>query len=216
MKFQVSNLKVRAKNNKQGYSLLELIITMTVLAVLTLGTLPLVQNAVKRQKEQELREALRMMRSAIDEFKRDTIGACLQGSTTSRNPVPGGNNFSSDPRSRVVIDDCKIFEADNLDRFPPTLEILVDGVNVKSRIPDTQQAGGAFGKENATELGETKDKKKVYLRELPKDPMTGEKDWKFRSSFQEKDADNWDETNVFDVRSNSDGEALNGDKYSDW
>jgi general secretion pathway protein G len=218
MKFQVSTFKfqVRAKNSERGYSLLELIITMTVLAVLTLGTLPLAQNAVKRQKEQELREVLRMMRSAIDEFKRDTLGACLQGSITSRNPVPGGNNFSSDPRSRVVINDCKIFEVDNLDRFPPTLEILVDGVNVKSRIPDTQQGDGPFGTKNATELGETKDKKKVYLRELPKDPMTGEKDWKFRSSFQEKDAENWDETNVFDVRSNSDGESLNGDKYSDW
>lgn len=221
MKFQISNFisKVRAKNKSaKGYSLLELIITMTVLAVLTLGTLPLVQNAIKRQKEQELREALRMMRSAIDEFKRDTIGACLQGpgSTNSVNPT-GGNNFSPDPRSRVVIDDCKIFEVDNLDRYPPTLDILVEGVKVKSRIPNIATGGGSvFEKPNATEANEVKDKKKIYLRELPKDPMTGEKDWIFRSSFQDKDSDSWDETNVFDVRSSSEEEALNGEKYSDW
>jgi len=48
------------------------------------------------------------------------------------------------------------------------------------------------------------------------DPMTGESDWKFRSSYQTKDDENWDEINVFDVRSASDEKALNGEKYSDW
>jgi general secretion pathway protein G len=225
MKFQISNFisKIRAVRNPQsGYSLLELIITMTVLAVLVMGTIPLVQNSIKRRKEQELREVLRMMRSAIDEFKRDTLGACQQGagSTGSRNPtLPNQSLLSSDPRSRVVVDDCKIFEVDNLDRYPPTLDILVEGVRVKSRFPDIKTEGtSVFDKDDAVTGGSeaTKDKKKIYLRELPKDPMTGEKDWKFRSSFQEKDADSWDETNVFDVRSNSDEEALNGEKYSDW
>jgi general secretion pathway protein G len=217
MKFQISNFisKIRAVGNPQsGYSLLELIITMTVLAVLVMGTIPLVQNSIKRRKEQELREVLRMMRSAIDEFKRDTLGAC-QNPTTAGRP----DNFSPDPRTRVVVADCKIFEVDNLDRYPPTLDILVEGVKVKSRFPDTKTTGtSVFDKDDAVTGGSeaTKDKKKIYLRELPKDPMTGEKDWKFRSSFQEKDADSWDETNVFDVRSNSDEEALNGEKYSDW
>jgi general secretion pathway protein G len=224
MKSTTETIPQSATRNPQsdGYSLLELIITMTVLAVLVMGTIPLVQNSIKRRKEQELREVLRMMRSAIDEFKRDTNGACLQGATNSRNPtIPngGGNNFTADPRSRVVVDDCKIFEVDNLDRYPPTLDILVEGVKVKSRFPDTKTTGtGVFEKDDAVTGGSeaTKDQKKVYLRELPKDPMTGEKDWKFRSSFQEKDADSWDETNIFDVRSNSDEEALNGEKYSDW
>jgi general secretion pathway protein G len=215
MKFQISNFisKIRAvRNPQQGYSLLELIITMTVLAVLVMGTIPLVQNSIKRRKEQELREVLRMMRSAIDEFKRDTIGACL-------NPTTGRDNSTADPRSRVVVADCKIFEVDNIDRYPPTLDILVEGVKVKSRSPNIKTEGSTvFGKDDAATGGSeaTKDQKKVYLRELPKDPMTGEKDWKFRSSFQEKDADSWDETNIFDVRSNSDEEALNGEKYSDW
>ena len=46
--------------------------------------------------------------------------------------------------------------------------------------------------------------------------MTGEKEWKFRSSYQEADSENWDEINLFDVRSSSEEEALNGEKYSDW
>ncbi len=57
---------------------------------------------------------------------------------------------------------------------------------------------------------------KVYLRELPVDPMTGEADWQLRSSYQTKDDGSWDEVNVFDARSSSDAEALNGEKYSDW
>ena len=43
---------------QRGFSLIELVITITVLSILTLGVLPLVKVSVKRQKEQELRDAL--------------------------------------------------------------------------------------------------------------------------------------------------------------
>ncbi|MGE3466427.1 MAG: hypothetical protein AB7J13_05790 [Pyrinomonadaceae bacterium] len=46
--------------------------------------------------------------------------------------------------------------------------------------------------------------------------MTGEKEWGLRSSYQSADSGSWDDVNVFDVRSTSDMEALNGEKYSDW
>ncbi len=210
---------MRKLSSKDGYSLLELVITLAVLAILVMGTVPMAQNAVKRDKEMKLREALRMMRSAIDEFKRDTYGACAQGALTSGNPtLPNQQqNAPLDPRSRVVIDDCKIFDSENLDRYPPSLDQLVQGVRVRARggrliagsglRDDTQQA---------TEINQDKEIIKVYLRELPVDPMTGDKDWKFRSSYQTADSDNWDDVNVFDVRSNSKDEALNGEKYSDW
>lgn len=193
----------------------ELVITLTVLAILVMGTIPLAQNGAKRQKELRLRESLRMMRNAIDEFKRDTIGACPAGALRTGNATIPGGNVPSDPRSRVVIDDCKIFDTLNLDRYPPTLETLVDGVTVKERglgIPTGKGLGGDTGQ--ATD--EPAELKKVYLREIPVDPMTGEKDWKFRSSYQEKDDESWDDINVFDVRSASDEEALNGEKYSAW
>ncbi len=206
---------VKFSGLSSGYSLLELVITLGVLAILVMGTLPLADNAVKRQKETKLREALRQMRSAIDEFKRDTIGACTQGTTTSVNVINPNQALPSDPRSRVIIDDCKIFDSDNIDRYPPDLDTLVNGVRVKSRSPDVR-GGSPFDDKNATEINENKEITKIYLREIPVDPFTGEKDWKVRSSYQDKDSDNWDEINVFDVRSAADGEALNGDKYSDW
>ncbi len=197
--------------------MLELIITLSVLAILVMGTLPLTQNAVKRQREIELRATLREIRNAIDEFHRDSNGACNSGAVGNVTANLGAP-IPSDPRSRVVIDDCKIFDSENLDRYPPSLDILVEGVKIKSRGLSVNTTGaGAFDDKNTKAFKEEEeDKIKVYLRSLPVDPMTGEANWKLRSSYQTAKEESWDEVNVFDVRSSSDGEALNGEKYSDW
>lgn len=205
---------------RAGYSLLELVITLTVLTILIMGTIPLAQNAYKRQKELRLRETLRLVRNAIDEFKRDTLGACPQGAvnTGDQTRKGGGTDVPLDPRSRVVIDDCTIFNAENIDRYPPSLDTLVEGVRVKARGLNTKGGSGLRdGEAQATEINETKEVKKVYLREMPEDPFTESTDsWVIHSSYQTKDDGSWDSVNVFDIRSGSDEEALNGEKYSDW
>jgi general secretion pathway protein G len=202
----------------RGFSLFELVVTLSVLAILIMGTIPLAQNAVRRQKELKLRETLRQVRAAIDEFKRDTMGACPLGSVTTINPTrPGSFNVPTDPRSRVVIDDCTIFDTQNLDRYPPTLATLVDGVAVRERGMSTIAGSGIRdGSQQATELTEMEEILKVYLRHMPVDPITGESDFKLRSSYQAADDMNWDEINVFDIRSSSTETALDGTKYSDW
>ncbi len=201
---------------QNGFTLLELMITLTVLTIMVLIALPLAENAVRRQKEIQLREALREIRMAIDEFKRDSIGACPQGAITTINPIKAQEQLyvPADPRSRVVIDDCTIFTPDNLDRYPPSLEILVEGVKVKPRGLNISIKSPFSDDPNTQSV--TKEMKKVYLREIPIDPFTGKKDWKLRSSYKSKDSDTWDGINVFDVRSASDEKALNGEKYSDW
>ncbi|CAN5465631.1 hypothetical protein BH10ACI2_BH10ACI2_16860 [soil metagenome] len=212
----MGNAGVKIKN-MAGYSLLELVATLGVLAVLVMGTIPMAGNAMKRQREVRLREALADMRRAIDEFKRDTYGACPQGSVNTGNRSLPNQGAPTDPRSRVVIDDCTIFDSQNLDRYPPSLDVLTQGVRVKSRAPNLVSGSGLVnGSPQATEINEEKEITKYYLRELPVDPITGDTEWKLRSSYQDKDSDTWDDVNVFDVRSSSDEEALNGEKYSDW
>ena len=116
-----------------------------------------------------------------------------------------------------MIDDCTIFDNENLDRYPPDLEILVSGVKVKQRgINMTGGSGLGNNTTQATDLNATDEITKYYLRAIPVDPMTGESNWKFRSSYQSKDDESWDEINVFDVRSASEEEGLNGEKYSTW
>jgi len=203
----------------QGFSLIELVITITVMTILTLGAMPLVKVAVKRQKEQQLREALRSMREAIDQFHREAVRSPC--ATQLGVPQQGGQQAMQapiDPRVKVVISDCTIFGVDNPDRFPPDLETLVDGVNV---VPYGAAGLGQRGNLAVTALdAATSDalatKKKSYLRSLPIDPMTGKAEWDLRSSYDEAGSTSWGGENLFDVRSKSDGTALNGEKYSDW
>ncbi|HEX2269430.1 MAG TPA: type II secretion system protein, partial [Pyrinomonadaceae bacterium] len=127
-------LRATSHQSERGFSLIELVITITVMTILTLGVMPLVKVSVKRQKEQQLRDTLRQIRTAIDEFHRDTVGmVCTGGGLSAQQlqqlPLPQPNAFI-DPRSKVVISDCTIFGIDNPDHYPPDLETLVTGVNV--------------------------------------------------------------------------------------
>jgi general secretion pathway protein G len=208
--------------SERGFTLIELVITITVLTILTMGVVPLMKLSVKRQKEQQLHEALRQIRSAIDEFHRDTVGiVCTGNAAGAGQPGPPA---AVDPRSKVVISDCTIFGVDNPDRFPPDLETLVAGVNVIPR----GSPGGAGGRglestgtgssDTSSVLGsQLSTKKKVYLRSIPIDPMTGERDWCMLSNYDDPTIEcTGGQENVFDVHSKSKEKALNGEKYSDW
>lgn len=75
--------------------------------------------------------------------------------------------------------------------YPPDLDTLVNGVDVQGH-------------------------KVKFLRSIPVDPMTGDKDWGLRSMQDDPTSDSWGGQNVFDVYSKSQGTALDGTKYSTW
>src|SRR3989454_5485477 len=208
---RISDGVTRHRKLAAGFTLIELLVTVTVLAIPTLGVLPLTQVAIKRQHEQRLRETLREIRAAIDEFHRDTAGMQCVGSGAPINPqaIP-----VSDPRSKVIIADCTIFGVDNPDRYPPDLETLVNGVEVVPRA--TLIVANGLSGPNATDITSLATKKKVYLRGMPIDPFTGKPDWVLRSCYDAVDATSWGGENVFDIHSAAKGKALNDEKYNDW
>ncbi len=55
--------------SQRGFSLIELIVTATIIAILAGIAVPLARNSIRRQKEVELRRVLREMRVAIDRYK---------------------------------------------------------------------------------------------------------------------------------------------------
>ena len=61
--------RVTTKRGQRGMTLVELIVAFTILALLSTLAVPLAAYKVKRDKERDLRYALREIRSAIDRYK---------------------------------------------------------------------------------------------------------------------------------------------------
>jgi general secretion pathway protein G len=134
---------------------------VALIAVLAAMALPVAKFTVKRQKEAELRLALRQMRTAIDEYKRMSDQGLI--------PLTIGG-----------------------EGYPEELEQLVKGIEI-------------VGQET----------KMRFLRRIPIDPMTHD-EWALRSYQDDVDATSWGGENVYDVRTSSEGTALDGTKYADW
>ena len=89
-------------DNTRGYTFVELIIVTTIVLILASAVQPLVRVTIQRQKETELRRALRDMRDAIDKFKESADAQMIPA--TELKP--------------------------NSEGYPPDLESLVEGVSV--------------------------------------------------------------------------------------
>ncbi len=57
-------------SRRKGFTLVEMLVTLTIVSILALAILPLAKTAVKREKEISLKRNLRMMRGAIDAYKK--------------------------------------------------------------------------------------------------------------------------------------------------
>jgi general secretion pathway protein G len=90
--------QLRARQD--GYTFIELLVVSVVLLVLASAAMPLAKVTVQRQREVELRRALREMRTAIDRFK---DAADLQ---------------------QIAAQDLKA----GAEGYPEKLEVLVEGV----------------------------------------------------------------------------------------
>jgi general secretion pathway protein G len=153
---------------ERGFTFVEMLVVAALVAILASAVMPLARVTVQREREVELRRALRDMRTAIDHYK----DAADQGQIPATAIRTGSEGY------------------------PPDLETLVAGV---------ESAGDANGTQ-----------KIKFLRHIPIDPMTGTAEWGLRSYEDKPDAKSWGGQDVYDVRTKSEGTALDGTKYADW
>lgn len=86
--------------NARGYTFVELLVVSTIILILASAIMPLAKVTARRQRESELRRALREMRTAIDKYKDQAD----LGNISALDLKPGNENY------------------------PPDLQTLVDGV----------------------------------------------------------------------------------------
>ena len=91
-------------DNNRGLSLIELVVTLTILIILSSLILPSAQMAAKRTKEIELRRNLREIRTAIDDYKK--YDDKIQSEQKGQQGLTGPSQETG---------------------YPETLEVLVEG-----------------------------------------------------------------------------------------
>jgi general secretion pathway protein G len=146
----------------KGFTLVELLIVVAIVALLASVAAPLAELGYQRGKEQDLRHALREIREAIDAYKR-------------------------------AGDEGKIERKADASGYPPSLAVLVEGVEEKTNPERT---------------------KIYFLRRIPKDPLTGE-EWGLRSYASPADEPKPGK-DVYDVHSRSEDVGLNKVPYREW
>lgn len=66
------------RRRQRGMTLIELIVAVTIMALLTTMAVPLARGRVRRDKERQLADALREMRKAIDDYKDAALAGKIQ------------------------------------------------------------------------------------------------------------------------------------------
>lgn len=70
--------KLKKSRGQMGLTLVELVVTAGVLAILATVAVPIARYAIKREQERELKYDLAQLRAAIDEYKRAADAGALQ------------------------------------------------------------------------------------------------------------------------------------------
>ena len=138
------------KRQAQGFTLIEMVVVLAIVAILALAAQPLNELALRRAQETALRHALREVRTAIDEHRRGVQRGVL---------VAGAKNSPYPPSLQSLVNgvivaaapgqepgESRLYLLRRLPRDPfadPTVPAHETwGLRASTSPPDSPQAGG--------------------------------------------------------------------------
>lgn len=214
-----------------GLTLIELIVAFSLMLILSLMALPVARVKIQREQERRLRHALQEIRTAIDRHKDmadqgklstldpdnhgypPTLEALVEGieigeQPSGQGPLPGGmgnpsNSFPGDPRNQLGTSQGigGAFSSSGLGADSGSLGSSRDPFGLSGERAGLDQEGPSAIR---------------FLRAIPVDPMTGQREWGLLSVSDDPMSRSWSGRNVFDVYSLSNATSLDGTRYSEW
>lgn len=194
---------VTTNRGARGFTLIEMLVVVTIVGILALAARPVVELSVRRAKEAELRAALRELRGAIDGYK-----AAFDAGRVAPDRSVGDSGY------------------------PPSLDVLVDGVAEVAGVTLPGGPSGSAAAASSAASAPTSPvalapptanaaAHRLYLlRRLPRDPfadpsLPAAATWATRSYASPPDAPQ-PGADVFDVLPTATGSGLDGTPYRQW
>ena len=101
-----------------GFSLIELVVTLAILALLASVAVPFAQLVQQRQKETELREALRQIRTALDAYRQGVREGRIEAAADASGYPPDLDALWQGEADKTKPDASKLYFLRRLPRDP--------------------------------------------------------------------------------------------------
>jgi general secretion pathway protein G len=102
----------------RGFTLIELMVALALLATLAMAILPMTELATRRGQEQQLREALRDIRGAIDAYKDAADDGRIEKAFDSTGYPPDLDVLAAGVTDKKSVNGAKIYFLRKLPRDP--------------------------------------------------------------------------------------------------
>jgi general secretion pathway protein G len=130
----------------RGFTLIELIVTIAILGVLAMMAVPMLEATAQRQKETQLRTALREIRTAIDTYHQAVLDKKIQGAADASGYPPDLDTLAKGVPDITRPDTRRIYFLRRVPRDPFHADPATPageswGLRSYASAPDEPQAG---------------------------------------------------------------------------
>ena len=210
-----------------GFTLIELVVTLTLVSVLAMVAVPIYEVTVTRSKESELRSALREIRTALDAYKAAADGGIIsKGIGDSGYPpslktlVEGVDTIATPVSGNGGVNNTNTTNTNGTPGFGAS-GFGGGGIVGGSIQSGSIQSGSPQSGSPASSSVDSIPSHMVFLRQVPRDPffedqtVPPDQQWNLRA-YGALPGDFSGGADVYDVTTKSTATGLNGIAYKDW